>query len=66
MSIDMIGIPSLDLDRLAEVTRALAANAERHDRTADFPADGIHFTSVGYAHRGQMIAEALAEAFPAD
>jgi peptidoglycan/LPS O-acetylase OafA/YrhL len=28
--------------------------------------DGIHFTSVGYAHRGQMIAEALAEAFPAN
>jgi peptidoglycan/LPS O-acetylase OafA/YrhL len=27
--------------------------------------DGIHFTSEGYAHRGQMIAEALAEAFPA-
>ena len=26
--------------------------------------DGIHFTSDGYAHRGQMIAEALAEAFP--
>jgi peptidoglycan/LPS O-acetylase OafA/YrhL len=28
--------------------------------------DGIHYTSVGYAHRGQMIAEALAEAFPAN
>ncbi len=28
--------------------------------------DGIHFTSDGYAHRGQMIAEALAEAFPAN
>jgi lysophospholipase L1-like esterase len=28
--------------------------------------DGIHYTSDGYAHRGQMIAEALAEAFPAD
>jgi hypothetical protein len=28
--------------------------------------DKIHFTSVGYAHRGQMIAEALAEAFPAN
>ena len=27
--------------------------------------DGIHFTSNGYAHRGHMIAEALAEAFPA-
>jgi alkylation response protein AidB-like acyl-CoA dehydrogenase len=39
MSIDMIGMP--DLGRLDEVTRALAANAERNDRTADFPADGI-------------------------
>ena len=29
------------MDRLAEVTRALAANAERNDRTADFPAEGI-------------------------
>ena len=28
--------------------------------------DGIHFTSNGYAHRGHMIAEALAEAFPAN
>jgi peptidoglycan/LPS O-acetylase OafA/YrhL len=28
--------------------------------------DKIHYTSVGYAHRGQMIAEALAEAFPAN
>jgi hypothetical protein len=28
--------------------------------------DGIHYTSDGYAHRGQMIAEALAEAFPAN
>jgi alkylation response protein AidB-like acyl-CoA dehydrogenase len=41
MSIEMIGIPSPDLDRLAEVTSALAANAERNDRTADFPAEGI-------------------------
>jgi alkylation response protein AidB-like acyl-CoA dehydrogenase len=41
MSIDMIGIPAVDLERLAEVTGALAANAERNDRTADFPADGI-------------------------
>jgi len=28
-------------------------------------ADGIHFTSVGYKHRAQMIADALAKAFPA-
>jgi hypothetical protein len=28
--------------------------------------DGIHYTSDGYAHRGQMIAEALAEAFPSN
>jgi alkylation response protein AidB-like acyl-CoA dehydrogenase len=41
MSIEMIGIPPADLDRLAEVTSALAANAERNDRTADFPAEGI-------------------------
>jgi alkylation response protein AidB-like acyl-CoA dehydrogenase len=41
MSIEMIGIPPAGLDRLAEVTRALAANAERNDRTADFPAEGI-------------------------
>jgi alkylation response protein AidB-like acyl-CoA dehydrogenase len=41
MSIEMIGIPSAGLDRLAEVTSALAANAERNDRTADFPAEGI-------------------------
>jgi alkylation response protein AidB-like acyl-CoA dehydrogenase len=41
MSIEMIGIPPADLDRLAEVTSALATNAERNDRTADFPAEGI-------------------------
>jgi alkylation response protein AidB-like acyl-CoA dehydrogenase len=41
MSIEMIGIPPAGLDRLAEVTSALAANAERNDRTADFPAEGI-------------------------
>jgi alkylation response protein AidB-like acyl-CoA dehydrogenase len=41
MSIDMIGIPEADLSRLPEVTAALAATAERNDRTADFPADGI-------------------------
>jgi alkylation response protein AidB-like acyl-CoA dehydrogenase len=41
MSIEMIGIPSAGLDRLAEVASALAANAERNDRTADFPAEGI-------------------------
>jgi alkylation response protein AidB-like acyl-CoA dehydrogenase len=41
MSIEMIDITSPDLDRLPEVTRALAASAERNDRTADFPAAGI-------------------------
>jgi hypothetical protein len=35
-------------------------------QTAWFINDGIHYTSDGYAHRGQMIAEALAEAFPAN
>ncbi len=41
MSIEMIDIAPIDLERLPEVTRALAANAERNDRTADFPAEGI-------------------------
>jgi peptidoglycan/LPS O-acetylase OafA/YrhL len=27
--------------------------------------DGIHYTSIGYAHRGTAIANALAQAFPA-
>ena len=27
--------------------------------------DGIHFTSIGYKHRAEMIADALARAFPA-
>jgi lysophospholipase L1-like esterase len=34
-------------------------------RNSWYISDGIHFTSNGYAHRGQMIADALAEAFPA-
>jgi alkylation response protein AidB-like acyl-CoA dehydrogenase len=41
MPIDIIGIASPQLDRLPEVTRALAANAEQNDRSADFPAEGI-------------------------
>ncbi len=35
-------------------------------QTSWFINDGIHYTSDGYAQRGQMIAEALAEAFPAN
>jgi hypothetical protein len=35
-------------------------------QTSWFINDGIHYTSDGYAHRGRMIAEALAEAFPAN
>jgi hypothetical protein len=31
-----------------------------------FISDGIHFTSIGYAHRARLIARALAEAFPAE
>ncbi len=34
-------------------------------RTKWYISDGIHFTSLGYKHRAQMIAEALARAFPA-
>ena len=42
MPIDIIGMASPQLDRLPEVTRALAAKAEQNDRSADFPAEGIH------------------------
>ena len=31
-----------------------------------FTADGIHYTSTGYAYRAALIAAAVAEAFPAD
>lgn len=34
-------------------------------QTSWFINDGIHYTSDGYAHRATMIADALAEAFPA-
>ncbi|HEX9516317.1 MAG TPA: acyltransferase family protein [Streptosporangiaceae bacterium] len=34
-------------------------------RTKWYISDGTHFTSLGYKHRAQMIAEALARAFPA-
>ena len=30
-----------------------------------FIADGIHYTSAGYAARARLIADALAKAFPA-
>ena len=30
-----------------------------------FISDGVHYSSAGYAHRSRMIAQALAEAFPA-
>jgi alkylation response protein AidB-like acyl-CoA dehydrogenase len=33
--------PGLDPERLPEVTAALAAHAEQHDRAGSFPADGI-------------------------
>ncbi len=33
-------------------------------RTKWYISDGIHFTSLGYKHRGQDIADALARAFP--
>ncbi|HEX4094749.1 MAG TPA: acyl-CoA dehydrogenase family protein [Trebonia sp.] len=58
MSIDMIGIPSVDLDRLPEVTRALAATAERNDRTADFPADGIRV-----AHQAGLLTATVARRY---
>ena len=33
-------------------------------RRSWYISDGIHFTSIGYKHRAQMIADALARAFP--
>ena len=41
MPIDIIDIGSPKLDRLPEVTSALAEGAEHNDRSADFPAEGI-------------------------
>ena len=58
MSIEMIGIPSAGLDRLAEVASALAANAERNDRTADFPAEGI-----GIVHRAGLLTATVARRY---
>ena len=45
-------------------------NMRVYDWAADvkdawFIEDGIHFTSPGYAARAQLIAQALAHAFPA-
>jgi hypothetical protein len=34
-------------------------------RRAWFISDGVHYTSAGYAARGRLIADALADAFPA-
>jgi peptidoglycan/LPS O-acetylase OafA/YrhL len=39
--------------------------ADIRTRTKWYISDGIHFTSIGYKHRAQMIADALARAFPA-
>ena len=55
-----------------ELVAACAAypNMRVYDWAADvkddwFIEDGIHFTSPGYAARAQLIAQALAHAFPA-
>ena len=58
MSIEMIDIPSAGLDRLAEVTSALAADAERNDRTADFPAEGI-----GVVHQAGLLTATVARRY---
>jgi alkylation response protein AidB-like acyl-CoA dehydrogenase len=55
MSIEIIDIPAAGMERLAEVTRALAADAERNDRTADFPADGI-----GVVHQAGLLTATVA------
>jgi alkylation response protein AidB-like acyl-CoA dehydrogenase len=58
MPIEIIDIPAPGLERLAEVTRALAANAERNDRTADFPADGI-----GAVHQAGLLTATVARRY---
>ena len=61
---------------MQEWNRALLAACDRYptmriyDWASDvkdswFIDDGIHFTTPGYAARGRLIADALAEAFPA-
>jgi peptidoglycan/LPS O-acetylase OafA/YrhL len=39
-------------------------NWAAYAKTKWYISDGVHFTSVGYAVRGRMIAQALARAFP--
>jgi alkylation response protein AidB-like acyl-CoA dehydrogenase len=58
MSAVIIDIPAAAMERLAEVTGALAANAERNDRTADFPADGI-----GVVHQAGLLTATVARRY---
>ena len=47
--------PRLDVERLPEVTAALAARAEEHDRAGSFPADGI-----GSVHAAGLLTATVA------
>ncbi|MFJ4713652.1 acyl-CoA dehydrogenase family protein [Streptomyces sp. NPDC088785] len=40
-AVETPALPAPRLDRLADVTRALAARADAHDRAGSFPADGL-------------------------
>ena len=50
--------PRLDVKRLDEVTEALAARAEEHDRTGSFPADGI-----AVVHAAGLLTATVAERY---
>ena len=50
--------PRLDLDRLGEVTAALAAGAEANDRAGSFPADGI-----ATAHAAGLLTATVGERY---
>ena len=50
--------PTPDLGRLPEVTAALAARAEEHDRAGSFPADGI-----GIVHAAGLLTATVADRY---
>ena len=50
--------PQLDIERLPEVTAALAARAGEHDRAGSFPADGI-----AAVHAAGLLTATVAERY---
>ena len=53
-----MSLPRPDLGRLPEVTAALAARAEAHDRAGSFPADGI-----GAVHAAGLLTATVSERY---